>query len=79
MMKRREQTTGEEIANTVTHVIGSHLGAAMLALLAWQGVQSGVDVAWKVTSGAIFGACIVLLYAVSSTYHAGACLDDLRY
>ena len=70
MMKRREQTTGEEIANTVTHVIGSHLGAAMLALLVWQGVQSGVDVAWKVTSGAIFGACIVLLYAVSSTYHA---------
>ena len=33
----REQTTGEEIANTVTHVIGSHLGAAMLALLVWAG------------------------------------------
>ena len=29
----RRQTAGEEIANTVTHVIGSHLGAAMLALL----------------------------------------------
>ena len=28
----REQTSGEEIANTVTHVVGSHLGAAMLAL-----------------------------------------------
>jgi len=66
----RDQTTGEEIANAVTHVIGSHLGAAMLALLVWQGVTSGVDVAWKVTSAAIFGASVILLYAISSTYHA---------
>jgi len=64
------ESTGEEIGNAVTHVIGSHLGAAMLALLVWQGVMSGTDVAWKVTSGAIFGASVILLYAVSSTYHA---------
>jgi len=70
MLIERNQTTGEEIANTVTHVIGSHLGAAMLALLVWQGVSSGVDVAWKATSAAIFGASVILLYAVSSTYHA---------
>ncbi|MCQ2403226.1 MAG: hemolysin III family protein [Lentisphaeria bacterium] len=69
-MKDRNQTNGEEIANTVTHVIGSHLGAAMLALLVWQGATSTVDVAWKVTSGAIFGACMILLYAISSSYHA---------
>jgi len=66
----REQTNGEEIANTVTHVIGSHLGAAMLALLVWQGVASGVDIAWKATSGAVFGGSIILLYTVSSAYHA---------
>lgn len=65
-----EQTTGEEIANTVTHVVGSHLGAAMLALLVWGGVNSGVDVAWKTTSASIFGASVILLYAVSSAYHA---------
>jgi len=69
-MKERDQTTGEEIANAVTHIIGSHLGAAMLALLAWQGATSGADVAWKVTSAAIFGSSIILLYAVSSAYHA---------
>lgn len=69
-METRKQTTGEEIANTVTHVIGSHFGAAMLALLVWTGVGSGVDVAWKVTSASIFGASIILLYAVSATYHA---------
>jgi len=65
-----KQTTGEEIANAVTHAIGSHLGAAMLALLVWQGVTSGIDVAWKTTSAAVFGASIILLYAISSTYHA---------
>ena len=69
-MAKRRQTNGEEIANTVTHVVGSHLGAAMLALLVWQGAASGADVAWKVTSGAVFGACMILLYAVSSAYHA---------
>ena len=66
----REQTAGEEIANTVTHVIGSHLGAAMLALLVWAGVNSGVDVARKVTCASIFGASVILLYAISSAYHA---------
>ena len=70
MAERRRQTSGEEIANTVTHVVGSHLGAAMLALLVWQGAASGHDVAWKTVSGAIFGACMILLYAVSSAYHA---------
>ena len=69
-MKDREQSSGEEIANAVTHVVGSHLGAAMLALLVWQGATSGVDVAWKVTSGSIFGASMILLYAISSAYHA---------
>jgi len=70
MEKHRQQTTGEEIANAVTHVVGSHLGAAMLAILVWQGATSGADVAWKVTGAAVFGASIILLYAVSSTYHA---------
>jgi len=71
-MKRTLQkyTSGEEVANAVTHVVGSHLGAAMLALLVWQGAESGVDVAWKTTSAAIFGASTILLYAVSSAYHA---------
>ena len=63
-------TSGEEVANAVTHVVGSHLGAAMLALLVWQGASSGTDIAWKTTSAAIFGASTILLYAVSSAYHA---------
>ena len=70
MRSSERQTSGEEVANAVTHVVGSHLGAAMLALLVWQGVVSGVDVAWKATSGAIFGVSAIFLYAISSAYHA---------
>lgn len=66
----RKQTCGEEIANTITHVVGSHLGAAALALLMWAAVLNGTQVAWKVTSGAIFGFSIILMYSVSSAYHA---------
>ena len=70
MRLSERQTSGEEVANAVTHVVGSHLGAAMLALLVWQGAVSGVDVAWKATSGAIFGVSAIFLYAISSAYHA---------
>ena len=70
MSGSRRQTNGEEVANAVSHVVGSHLGAAMLALLVWQAVNSGIDVAWKVTSASIFGSSIILLYAVSSADHA---------
>lgn len=66
----RKQTGGEEIANTITHVVGSHLGAAALSLLMWSATVSGTQVAWKITSGAIFGFSIILMYSVSSAYHA---------
>ena len=78
MKKRHSYTTGEEIANAVTHVVGSHLGAAMLALLVWQGATSGADVAWKVTSGAIFGFSMIFLYAISSAYHTVTYLPAKR-
>ncbi len=69
-MKTRLQSAGEELANTVTHLIGSHLGAAMLALVVWAGAASGTLIAWKVTSGAIFGCSVIFMYVVSSAYHA---------
>jgi hemolysin III len=60
----------EEIAHSSTHAIGSHLGAAMLALLVVFGAQSETLRVWKVVSGAVYGASIILLYSVSSVYHA---------
>ena len=63
-------TAGEEIANSVIHIVGSHLGSAMIALLIWQAIHSDVDLGWKITSGCIFGATVILLYAISGAYHA---------
>ncbi len=65
-----DYTITEEISHSAIHAIGSHLGAAMLALMVVFGAQSGTQVPWKVVSGAIFGATIILLYTVSSVYHA---------
>jgi hemolysin III len=66
----KPQTAGEEIANAVIHILGSHLGAAMIALLVWQAVHSDTDLGWKITSGCIFGAMVILLYSISGAYHA---------
>ena len=73
LMKRltpRDYTVHEEVAHSAIHALGSHLGAAMLALMVVFGAQSGDQVAWKVVSGALFGFSIILLYTVSSVYHA---------
>ena len=67
---RKGQTSGEEVANAVIHAVGSHLGAAMVALLIWQAAVSGTDLGWKIVSASIFGACTILLYSISSAYHA---------
>ena len=66
----RRYTIPEEVAHSAIHALGSHLGAAMLALMVVFGVQSGEQVAWKVVSAALFGFSIILLYTISSTYHA---------
>lgn len=66
----RPATPGEEVANSIVHIVGSHLGAAMIALLIWAALNSHVDVVWKIVSGSIFGATVILLYGVSSAYHA---------
>ncbi len=63
-------TGGEETANAVSHIVGSHLGAAMTAILCYAAYMSGVDVAWKIVSGSIFGFSAIFLYAISGAYHA---------
>jgi channel protein, hemolysin III family len=70
MSPPRSYSIPEEIAHSAIHVIGSHLGAAMLALMMVFAAQSGEQVPWKIVSGAIFGSTAILLYLVSSLYHA---------
>ena len=58
---------GEEITNTVTHAVGGLLGVAALTLCVQKAaVQRG---AAEITGAAIYGACLILLYCISSVYH----------
>lgn len=64
----REQTLGEEIANSVTHGIGAALSIAALVLLVVFASLYG-DM-WRVVSFSIFGATLFILYLSSTLYHS---------
>ncbi len=61
-------TPGEELANALTHGVGAALSVAGLAVLVVSTALRG-DV-WSVTSTAIFGVSLVLLYTTSTLYHS---------
>lgn len=61
-------TTGEEIANAVTHGIGAALAIAALVILIVFAARTGS--AWYVVSYSIYGSCLVLLYLFSTLYHS---------
>ena len=63
-----EQTVGEEIANSITHGIGFLLSVAGLAVgVVFAALHSHAKV---VTSVAIYGATMCILYLSSTLYHA---------
>ena len=64
----RRQSTGEEIANSVTHGLGALLGIAALTTMVALAAVFGD--AWHVVSTAVFGATLVVLYSASALYHA---------
>ena len=60
-------SVGEELVNTATHALGGVLGVIALILCvrkAW--LDRG---AAEITGAAIYGACLIILYSVSSIYH----------
>ncbi|VEU82233.1 PAQR family membrane homeostasis protein TrhA [Acholeplasma hippikon] len=63
---KRVQTVGEEIANSVSHGVMAIFGIVALILLV---VKAGND-GWKLTSALIFGISIIMLYTMSTLYHA---------
>jgi len=63
-----QQSRHEEVANAVIHGVGTGLAAAGLAVLVTLAGLHG-DV-WRVVSFSLYGATLVLLYAVSTLYHA---------
>ena len=65
-LKRRQIL--EEVANSVTHGVGTALSIAGLVILVTMAARRGD--AWHVTSFAIFGSSLVLLYLASTLYHS---------
>jgi len=64
----REQSLGEEIANSITHGLGAALSIAALVLLVVYASKYG-DV-WRVASFSIYGSTLFLLYLTSTLYHS---------
>ena len=64
----RLYTTGEEIVNAITHGVGAALSVAALVWMTVLAVRSGraVDLA----SALIYGGTMVILYTMSTLYHA---------
>ncbi|MBS4056343.1 MAG: hemolysin III family protein [Bacteroidetes bacterium] len=58
----------EEIANTLSHGVGMLLATAGLTLLVVFGAIYGN--VWHIVSYAVFGSCMILLYASSTVFHA---------
>lgn len=60
-------TKGEELMNTVTHIVGGALGVAALTLcLVFAALHHNV---YGVVGSAIYGTSLIALYTVSSVYH----------
>ena len=68
MSEKKPQSTGEEIANAITHGIGALLAIAALVVLVVLAAMRGT--VWHVVSFSIFGTTLVLLYFASTLYHS---------
>lgn len=68
MAKTHEFSTGEEIANAITHGIGALLSVAGLVVLIVYSSLYGT--AWHIVSFTIFGVSMMLLYFSSTMVHA---------
>jgi len=64
----RPQTTGEEIANAISHGAGVVMAVAAFPLLLIPAARR--DDAWQVVAGSIYATTLVLLYSASTLYHA---------
>ncbi|MBQ7106848.1 MAG: hemolysin III family protein [Clostridia bacterium] len=62
-----DYTSGEEIFNMVTHIVGGGLGVVYLVLcVVFAAIKGNV---WGVVSTAIYGASVICLFTMSSVYH----------
>ena len=60
-------STGEEMMNTVTHIVGGAMGVAALTMCVMLAAQNRNI--YGVIGSSIYGFCMIALYSVSSVYH----------
>ena len=65
--KLPDYTRGEEIMNMVTHIVGGAMGIAVLTLCVIRAALNGN--VYGIVTSAIYGACMVTMYTISSVYH----------
>jgi hemolysin III len=68
LINARAQTLGEEVANAVSHGIGLLLAVASLPVLVQFSARQGGSA--SVIAASLFSATMILLYLVSTLYHA---------
>ncbi len=62
-----DYTRGEEIMNTVTHIVGGAVG--LLILIGSVLIGAAHRDPWAITSGSIYGFMTCCLFVISSVYH----------
>lgn len=61
-------TKGEEIMNSVSHGVGALFAiAGTVILIVWSALMGG---AWEIVSSAIYGFSLIVMYTMSTLYHA---------
>ena len=65
---KQPPSTGEEIANAITHGVGAVMAIAALVVLIVISAMKGT--VWHIISFSIFGATLILLYFASTLYHS---------
>lgn len=68
LLRSNAQATYEELANSLTHGLGTALAIAALVVMVVAAAQRGT--ARDVVGAAIFGSMLILLYLMSTLYHA---------
>ena len=68
MSETKAYSTGEEIANSITHGVGVLLAIAALVVLV--GGAARVGDPWRMASFSFYGASLIALYLASTLYHA---------
>ncbi|WP_440887243.1 PAQR family membrane homeostasis protein TrhA [Vibrio sp. WZ-1] len=67
--QKAQYSQGEELANSITHGIGMIFGIVGLVLLLIKAVNQQAD-ALTITSMAIYGSSMIVLFLASTLYHA---------